>query len=107
MLCQWSVIRSLLAIVQWWGFNVTVIIMNKWIFQVSSQFHLSDFSPSFAILGFTSILVLLLLESLSVTCLFPGFSFLLLLICNFTLLVLNFRFHLIFAFLVLMFLGSV
>ncbi|KAL8159314.1 hypothetical protein V2J09_000851 [Rumex salicifolius] len=31
--CQWSVIRSLLAIVQWWTFNVTVIIMNKWIFQ--------------------------------------------------------------------------
>ena len=34
-LCQWSVIRSLLAILQWWGFNVTVIVMNKWIFQVS------------------------------------------------------------------------
>lgn len=32
-LCQWTVIRSLLAIIQWWGFNVTVIIMNKWIFQ--------------------------------------------------------------------------
>ncbi|KAM1092069.1 hypothetical protein ACFX13_019776 [Malus domestica] len=32
-LCQWSVIRSLLAILQWWGFNVTVIVMNKWIFQ--------------------------------------------------------------------------
>ncbi|PSS00409.1 UDP-galactose transporter like [Actinidia chinensis var. chinensis] len=32
-LCQWSVIRSLLAILQWWGFNVTVIIMNKWIFE--------------------------------------------------------------------------
>ncbi|KAK4389677.1 GDP-mannose transporter GONST5 [Sesamum angolense] len=32
-LCQWSVIRSILAILQWWGFNVTVIIMNKWIFQ--------------------------------------------------------------------------
>ncbi|KAL9394475.1 hypothetical protein Peur_013760 [Populus x canadensis] len=30
---QWSVFRSLLAILQWWGFNVTVIIMNKWIFQ--------------------------------------------------------------------------
>lgn len=29
-----SVFRSLLAILQWWGFNVTVIIMNKWIFQV-------------------------------------------------------------------------
>ncbi|CAH8354731.1 unnamed protein product [Eruca vesicaria subsp. sativa] len=28
-----SVFRSLLAILQWWGFNVTVIIMNKWIFQ--------------------------------------------------------------------------
>ncbi|XP_059630758.1 UDP-galactose transporter 1-like [Cornus florida] len=32
-LCQWSVVRSILAILQWWGFNVTVIIMNKWIFQ--------------------------------------------------------------------------
>lgn len=32
-LFQWSVFRSLLAILQWWGFNVTVIIMNKWIFQ--------------------------------------------------------------------------
>ncbi|WZZ80772.1 hypothetical protein YC2023_101344 [Brassica napus] len=30
---QWSLVRSLLAILQWWGFNVTVIIMNKWIFQ--------------------------------------------------------------------------
>ncbi|CAG7903352.1 unnamed protein product [Brassica rapa] len=28
-----SVFRSVLAILQWWGFNVTVIIMNKWIFQ--------------------------------------------------------------------------
>ncbi|KAF8411779.1 hypothetical protein HHK36_004338 [Tetracentron sinense] len=33
LLCQWSVFRSFLAILQWWGFNVTVIIMNKWIFQ--------------------------------------------------------------------------
>lgn len=33
LLCQWSAFRSLLAILQWWGFNVTVIIMNKWIFQ--------------------------------------------------------------------------
>ncbi|XP_010242765.1 PREDICTED: UDP-galactose transporter 1 [Nelumbo nucifera] len=31
--CQWSMFRALLSIVQWWGFNVTVIIMNKWIFQ--------------------------------------------------------------------------
>uniref|UniRef100_A0A6M2EYC9 Sugar phosphate transporter domain-containing protein n=1 Tax=Populus davidiana TaxID=266767 RepID=A0A6M2EYC9_9ROSI len=30
---QLSVFRSVLAILQWWGFNVTVIIMNKWIFQ--------------------------------------------------------------------------
>lgn len=35
-LWNWGVIRSLLAILQWWGFNVTVIIMNKWIFQVPS-----------------------------------------------------------------------
>ncbi|KAF4391686.1 hypothetical protein G4B88_005572 [Cannabis sativa] len=33
LLCQWSVIRSLLAILQWWSFNVTVIVLNKWIFQ--------------------------------------------------------------------------
>ncbi|GFP89798.1 UDP-galactose transporter 1 [Phtheirospermum japonicum] len=33
ILYQWTVIRSVLAILQWWGFNVTVIIMNKWIFQ--------------------------------------------------------------------------
>ncbi|BAF16278.1 UDP-galactose transporter 1 [Oryza sativa Japonica Group] len=26
-------LRALLAILQWWGFNVTVIIINKWIFQ--------------------------------------------------------------------------
>ncbi|KAH9611222.1 hypothetical protein KSS87_018038 [Heliosperma pusillum] len=32
-LCNWGVFRSLLAILQWWAFNVTVIIMNKWIFQ--------------------------------------------------------------------------
>ncbi|KAK4274019.1 hypothetical protein QN277_017311 [Acacia crassicarpa] len=32
-ICQGSVIRSLLSILQWWVFNVTVIIMNKWIFQ--------------------------------------------------------------------------
>ncbi|XP_052202537.1 UDP-galactose transporter 1-like [Diospyros lotus] len=32
-LCDWGTIRPLLAIIQWWGFNVTVIIMNKWIFQ--------------------------------------------------------------------------
>ncbi|WOG93838.1 hypothetical protein DCAR_0313125 [Daucus carota subsp. sativus] len=30
---EWSSIRSVLSILQWWGFNVTVIIMNKWIFQ--------------------------------------------------------------------------
>ncbi|XP_070027700.1 GDP-mannose transporter GONST5-like [Nicotiana sylvestris] len=33
VLSQWTVIRSIFAIVQWWGFNVAVIIMNKWIFQ--------------------------------------------------------------------------
>ncbi|PRQ26534.1 putative sugar phosphate transporter domain-containing protein [Rosa chinensis] len=32
-LCQWTVVRSLLAVLQWWGFNVTVVVMNKWIFQ--------------------------------------------------------------------------
>ncbi|WCJ44634.1 golgi nucleotide sugar transporter 5 [Euphorbia peplus] len=33
VLFNWAVFRSLLAILQWWAFNVTVIIMNKWIFQ--------------------------------------------------------------------------
>lgn len=33
MVVNWGMVRSLLAIIQWWGFNVTVIIMNKWIFQ--------------------------------------------------------------------------
>ncbi|KAI4337811.1 hypothetical protein L6164_016183 [Bauhinia variegata] len=33
LVCNWSVVRSLLAILQWWAFNVTVIIVNKWIFQ--------------------------------------------------------------------------
>ncbi|GAA0166897.1 hypothetical protein Leryth_006485 [Lithospermum erythrorhizon] len=32
-MCEWSVIRALLAVLQWWSFNVTVVIMNKWIFQ--------------------------------------------------------------------------
>lgn len=45
VLCQWSVFRSLLAIVQWWGFNVTVIIMNKWIFQVSRFATIPRFAP--------------------------------------------------------------
>ncbi|CAI0589507.1 unnamed protein product [Linum tenue] len=41
-LSQGSVFRSLLAIVQWWCFNVTVIIMNKWIFQkLNFKFPLS------------------------------------------------------------------
>jgi hypothetical protein len=46
LVCQWSVFRSLLAILQWWAFNVTVIIMNKWIFQVS-PFSLSFFKSIF------------------------------------------------------------
>ncbi|KAL4187825.1 hypothetical protein AMTRI_Chr09g40720 [Amborella trichopoda] len=29
----WAAVRALLSIAQWWAFNVTVIIMNKWIFQ--------------------------------------------------------------------------
>uniref|UniRef100_A0A1D1Z9U0 UDP-galactose transporter 1 n=1 Tax=Anthurium amnicola TaxID=1678845 RepID=A0A1D1Z9U0_9ARAE len=32
-LLSWGVFRALLAILQWWTFNVTVIVMNKWIFQ--------------------------------------------------------------------------
>ena len=34
--------RGLLAILQWWAFNVLVIITNKWIFQVRVQKILSD-----------------------------------------------------------------
>jgi solute carrier family 35 protein E3 len=30
---QSSVLRGILSVLQWWGFNVLVIIMNKWIFQ--------------------------------------------------------------------------
>lgn len=30
---HWGVFRAVIAILQWWGFNVAVIIMNKWIFQ--------------------------------------------------------------------------
>jgi hypothetical protein len=33
--------RAVLAILQWWGFNVTVIITNKWIFQVPFPSHLA------------------------------------------------------------------
>ncbi|KAJ4965062.1 hypothetical protein NE237_016911 [Protea cynaroides] len=47
-LCQWSMIRALIAILQWWGFNVTVIIMNKWIFQkLDFKFPLSVSSIHF------------------------------------------------------------
>ncbi|URD78181.1 hypothetical protein MUK42_18558 [Musa troglodytarum] len=31
-----SLLRAVLAILQWWGPNVTVISMNKWLFQVKS-----------------------------------------------------------------------
>lgn len=44
-LCDWAMIRSLFAILQWWAFNVTVIITNKWIFQVCSS--LFDFPLPF------------------------------------------------------------
>lgn len=30
-------LRGVVAILQWWGFNVLVIIMNKWIFQVGDS----------------------------------------------------------------------
>ena len=29
--------RGIIAILQWWSFNVLVIIMNKWIFQVGNS----------------------------------------------------------------------
>jgi hypothetical protein len=52
-LWNWGVIRSLLAILQWWGFNVTVIIMNKWIFQVPSLPSILLLSPfPFLSIGF-------------------------------------------------------
>ncbi|KAE9608985.1 hypothetical protein Lalb_Chr08g0241461 [Lupinus albus] len=35
---HWNVFRSILSIFQWWAFNVTVIIVNKWIFQVLFPF---------------------------------------------------------------------
>jgi hypothetical protein len=41
-------LRAVLAILQWWGFNVTVIIINKWIFQVSSS-HPHSMDSSFPI----------------------------------------------------------
>lgn len=41
-ICHAGMLRSVLSILQWWAFNVTVIIMNKWIFQV-----LLFFSPNF------------------------------------------------------------
>jgi hypothetical protein len=39
-------LRAVLAILQWWGFNVTVIIMNKWIFQVHSLLLLIHSVPA-------------------------------------------------------------
>jgi hypothetical protein len=38
-----TTIRAVLAILQWWGFNVTVIIINKWIFQVGQYSLLLPF----------------------------------------------------------------
>lgn len=37
--------RGVLAVLQWWGFNVLVIIMNKWIFQVSAHIKFMIFLP--------------------------------------------------------------
>jgi hypothetical protein len=42
-----TTIRAVLAILQWWGFNVTVIIINKWIFQVG-QYSSSSSAFSFS-----------------------------------------------------------
>lgn len=36
-------LRGVLAVLQWWGFNVLVIIMNKWIFQVSAHINFMMF----------------------------------------------------------------
>lgn len=46
---EWSVVRSILAILQWWGFNVTVIIINKWIFQV--RYIVTSFVRAFCMLN--------------------------------------------------------
>jgi hypothetical protein len=44
-----ATIRAVLAILQWWGFNVTVIIINKWIFQVRHAHHPFLFGFSFLV----------------------------------------------------------
>ncbi|KAG8480815.1 hypothetical protein CXB51_025546 [Gossypium anomalum] len=62
-LCQWSVCRSLLAIVQWWGFNVTVIIINKWIFQkLDFKFPLSVSCVHFITSSFGAYMVIKVLK---------------------------------------------
>ncbi|KAM7507739.1 hypothetical protein LguiA_018192 [Lonicera macranthoides] len=62
-LCQWTAIRSILAIVQWWGFNVTVIIMNKWIFQkLDFKFPLSVSSIHFICSAIGAYLVIKVLK---------------------------------------------
>jgi hypothetical protein len=50
-----ATIRAVLAILQWWGFNVTVIIINKWIFQVRH-------APHPFLLGFFSLSVFFLVS---------------------------------------------
>ncbi|KAK7321021.1 hypothetical protein VNO77_31098 [Canavalia gladiata] len=70
LFCQWSVFRSVLAILQWWAFNVTVIIINKWIFQkLDFKFPLSVSCIHFicsAIGGYVVIKVLKLKPLISV-----------------------------------------
>ncbi|CAD5196328.1 unnamed protein product [Musa acuminata subsp. malaccensis] len=41
-----SMLGAVLAILQWWGPNVTVVSMNKWLFQVKS-ISLSPFCSFF------------------------------------------------------------
>ena len=62
LVCQWSVFRSLLAILQWWGFNVTVIIMNKWIFQVGFRlFRFPNLPPPLSPMDLLNFVFLLFL----------------------------------------------
>ncbi|KAK1404124.1 UDP-galactose transporter 1 [Heracleum sosnowskyi] len=60
---EWSSFRSVLSILQWWGFNVTVIIMNKWIFQkLDFKFPLSVSCIHFICSAFGAYLVIKVLR---------------------------------------------
>jgi hypothetical protein len=58
--------RAVLAILQWWGFNVTVIIINKWIFQVPPLSHLPSHGCHLSPIGDFLVITLKELVSLQV-----------------------------------------